>query len=316
MGILNTHEQIDKEVAFNSHNKTENHFHIIPQPNYSLPHSTSPSFISPKNLTFTDESESFSTSSTVNNSGANQSLKLNQNLIVQDSKSFLPRCTSSNQMHGKASIHSIYESQNENINTVFIFDWDDTLIPTSFLSPHGYYNENKKLTKKELQKIAISEEYAYKILSKSIFKGAVYIITNSGPGWVEYSCKKYYPSIVPLLDKIKTISARGEYERQYPGDSKLWKLLAFSSMTNDFNKELITNIICVGDNIIEIEAGHTLSDHFFNAKIKTVKFREKPKLDELNKQLRLVYEQFNDIYSHKKNIKIRVEKKKKDGFSS
>ena len=75
-------------------------------------------------------------------------------------------------------------------------------------------------------------------------------------------------------------------------------------MTNDFNKELITNIICVGDNIIEIEAGHTLSDHFFNAKIKTVKFREKPKLDELNKQLRLVYEQFNDIYSHKKNIKI------------
>ena len=211
---------------------------------------------------------------------------------------------------------NILSQKNKTHNTLFIFDWDDTLLCTSYLSPGGYFNENKKLNKKEQYKISISEEYVYQILSKSLEKGEVYIITNSGPGWVEFSCNKFYPKVFPLLNVITIISARGLYERQYPGDTKLWKLLAFKNIANDFNKELITNIICVGDNIIEIEAGHTLSEKFNKAYIKTVKFREKSKIEELNKELKLICQQFNEIYSTVKNLKIRVEKRKKDEFTS
>ena len=60
-----------------------------------------------------------------------------------------------------------------------------------------------------------------------------------------------------------------------------------------------------------MEAGHTLAGKFQQAFIKTVKFRESPKPEELNKQLTLVCEQFIGIYSAIKHLTIRVEKKKK-----
>ena len=55
-----------------------------------------------------------------------------------------------------------------------------------------------------------------------------------------------------------------------------------------------------------------LASKFSEAFIKTIKFREAPKLDELLKQLKLVYAQFGSIYSSIKNLTIRVERKKKE----
>ena len=56
-----------------------------------------------------------------------------------------------------------------------------------------------------------------------------------------------------------------------------------------------------------------MASKFTEAFIKTIKFREAPKLDELIKQLKLVNQQFGTIYSSIKNLTIRVEKKKKEG---
>ena len=199
----------------------------------------------------------------------------------------------------------------KNFHTLFIYDWDDTLLCTSYLSPHGFFNDNIHFTQRDRFMISTAEELVYNILLNSIQKGHVYIITNSGPGWVEYSCEKFYPSVVPLLENIKIISARAEFEMKYPGDSKMWKMMAFDKMKKNYNKEHIKNIICIGDSFIEIEAGHMLTNKFEKAVVKTVKFREKVSIEEMNKQLKLISEQFHKIYSYEKNLKIRVEKKKK-----
>ena len=196
-------------------------------------------------------------------------------------------------------------------NSLIIFDWDDTLLPTSFLTPNGVYDENLKLSEKDKQKLAKLEFNVLRLLSISIEKGNVYIITNAGPGWVEYSAEKYYPSITKLLSQITIISARGEYETYYPNDSRMWKIQAFLNMQKNFDSDIVTNIICLGDSFIEMEAGHTLAGQFQQAFIKTIKFRESPKPEELNKQLSLICEQFIGIYSAIKNLTIRVEKKKK-----
>ena len=66
-----------------------------------------------------------------------------------------------------------------------------------------------------------------KLLTESLEKGNVYIITNVGKGWVEYSANKFYPSILPILEKIKIISARGEFEKIFPGISNNGKLKNF-----------------------------------------------------------------------------------------
>ena len=72
--------------------------------------------------------------------------------------------------------------------------------------------------------------------------------------------------------------------------------------------KLVTNIICIGDSLFEMEAGRILASRFTEAFVKTIKFREAPKLDELIKQLKLVSLQFSSIYSSIKNLTIRVEK--------
>ena len=150
------------------------------------------------------------------------------------------------------------------------------------------------------------------ILKESIEKGDVYIITNAGINWVQFSANLFYPKISELLKKVKIISARGEYEKTYPGNLRQWKIQAFLNLLKDVNNTLVTNIICIGDSLFEIEAGRILASKFKKAFIKTIKFRESPKLDELLNQLKLVSKQFGTIYSSIKNLTIRIERKKKE----
>ena len=196
-------------------------------------------------------------------------------------------------------------------NSIIIFDWDDTLFPTSSLTKNGIYIDYNNLTEKEKEKISNLEELVLNVLTLSIEKGDTFIITNAGKGWVEFSSMKYYPKIKNVLEKIKIISARENYENKYPNDSQKWKMLSFLDVQKNLNCNLVTNIICLGDSFIEIQAGLKLASMFTQAFIKVVKFRECPKFDELIKQLKLIYDQFNSIYSSVKNLTIKVEKKKR-----
>ena len=197
-------------------------------------------------------------------------------------------------------------------NSIIIFDWDDTLLPTSFLTPGGVFNQNIILSEKERDKLLKIEQCVFLLLSEAIEKGNVYIITNAGKGWVEYSANKFYPSIMEILSKIQIISAR-EYEKQF-SDLRQWKIQTFLTLLKHVNIKLVTNIICIGDSLFEMEAGRILASKFTEAFIKTIKFRENPKLDELLKQLTLVCHQFGTIYSSIRNLTIRVEKKKKESI--
>ena len=196
-------------------------------------------------------------------------------------------------------------------NCIIIFDWDDTLLPTTFLTKGGCFYEDMQLTKSDEQKFSELENLVLELLTETVEKGSVYIITNAGLEWVNYSSKRFYPKIIPILDKIKIVSARGEYEKAYPGNSRQWKIEAFLMLQKSVNIKLVTNIICLGDSLFEMEAGRILASRFTEAFIKTIKFRETPKLDELIKQLKLVCKQFSSIYSSIKNLTIRVERKKK-----
>jgi hypothetical protein len=201
-------------------------------------------------------------------------------------------------------------------NTLIIFDWDDTLLCTSFLTPNGIFSEDICITERDFEKLKKLENCAANILLQALNKGDTYIITNAAPGWVEYSANKFYPEVAKLLNKVKIVSARGDYEKKYPGDSRQWKIQAFLEMLKSINSNLVTNLICLGDSIIEMEAAHILASKFSQAYIKTIKFREAPKPDELIKQLNLVIEQFDKIYSSVKNLTIRVEKKPKQDNSA
>lgn len=170
--------------------------------------------------------------------------------------------------------------------SVIIFDWDDTLLPTTYLTPKDSNIFSIGLledTKENLEKL---ENKVVKILETSISKAKVFIITNAQQGWVEFSCKTYIPKVAPLLEKVTIISARSKYEKQYPLGVNEWKIHAFMETKAILEKGVVTNIICIGDSQIEIEAGHRLYDEFPQARIKTIKLKANPSLKDLNKELK------------------------------
>ena len=209
-------------------------------------------------------------------------------------------------------------SENKNkfkYNSIFILDWDDTLLCTTVLSPCGYFDDNMIILPSKMEKIKKLEILVKKLLTITTEKGDTYIITNSEPGWVEYSCKRFFPNAFVLLDKIKIISARGIYEKKYPKDFKAWKLMTFNDIIKNYEKNLPTNIMCLGDSSYEIEAAYGLASKFPNGFVKAIKFKEFPKIDELISQLNLILGKFNFIYSACKNWNITIDKKKKENTS-
>ncbi len=117
-----------------------------------------------------------------------------------------------------------------------------------------------------------------------------------------------------IINKLHTISAWGQYENDFPGDSRIWKIQAFLNMQKNLDIHLITNIICLGDSFIEMEAAQILASKFSKIFIKSVKFRESPKPDELIKQT-LVTDQFLSIYSATEKFDNKSGKKEKNYFN-
>ena len=200
----------------------------------------------------------------------------------------------------------------QNSNTIFIFDWDDTLFCTSYLIP--FINSSKKhlyfQTIKE--KLKNLDENISNLLSKALDRGMVFIITNSSPGWVEYSSTNFYFLTAKILSKIKIISAKGLYSKIFPDEPKQWKINAFKYVIEKYNinTKLISNIISFGDSIIDLEAIENLKYSFSKACIKIIKFKENPHPVELEKQIWIVISQLDLILNKAKNFTVKVSKKK------
>ena len=201
------------------------------------------------------------------------------------------------------------------INNIFFFDWDDTLLCTSYLQPTGALLDND-LNKKDKEVISNLDSLVYKLLLRTMNLGIVFIVTNGAPGWVELSSTKFYPKTAKILQKIKVISARGLCENKYPGDMRQWKTKAFKyalDSLDNINKNLCTNIICFGDSIIEIEASYNFKEYFPDSYLKTIKFKESPSHNELEKELKIINSQLDSILSnYNKNLSIKVTRKKNE----
>lgn len=128
-------------------------------------------------------------------------------------------------------------------------------------------------------------------------------------GWVEHSARKYIPGILSTLEKVTVISARGNYEKEFPGQYHEWKVQAFLEVRRQLNSQIVTNLISLGDSTIEMDAVHVMGREFSQALVKTIKFREIPSPDELAKQLDLVHQKFPRICLNARNLKIGLERR-------
>jgi len=122
-------------------------------------------------------------------------------------------------------------------DTVIVFDWDDTICPSSFVDKWQIenFNDLPLHVQNMFNEIA---KCAEKCLAEASKNGEVIIITNSDDGWVKYSAERYIPSLLPVIAKYKVVSARTLYERFYPGQPLCWKAAAFAHEVNEIYDQM------------------------------------------------------------------------------
>lgn len=181
--------------------------------------------------------------------------------------------------------------------TVIIFDWDDTLLCTSWLRQREYERSDDDI----LQTIV---QHSKNLLEMAIKAGNTYVITNAMSGWVEYSAARWAPELLPVLRQVQVISARAKFEAAFPDNVSQWKIQAFLEVQRQLDATPITNLIALGDADYEMEAAQIMGAQFEEGAVKTVKFRPNPNPHEHLQQLQLVVDSAEKIIGSVKNLKV------------
>lgn len=185
---------------------------------------------------------------------------------------------------------------------IIIWDWDDTLLCSSFLSGEGF-NLNSRIEDASGELLAQLEELQKSmiaVLCLAATYGEVHIVTNAETGWVQMSAQKFVPAVVPYLEKCVILSARSTYECMYPDSPLKWKFYAFQERLSEALRDTETtkNILSFGDSHVEREAIRAVTRGHPNCRTKSIKFAERPSIEQLQRQIELVSNCFQYIYDH------------------
>lgn len=164
--------------------------------------------------------------------------------------------------------------------TLIIYDWDDTLFPTSW---YGTINKDINLINKNRFYFFIVDASISELLQTSKMYGTVTIVTNGSKSWV-HKTLSYLPNTRSYIsnNNINIISARDNYENIFHYSE--WKKYTYESIIDD-NKH-IKNLVSIGDDRYEYNALVSLSKLNNNLNyLKAIKLLKNPNIHVLIDQL-------------------------------
>lgn len=199
--------------------------------------------------------------------------------------------------------------------TLFIFDWDDTILPSSWLQESGLrLDAGSKPTAAQREALTKISRVTVETLRQARRHGTVVLVTNAERGWIELSCAKFLPALCPLLENVKLVSARTTYECPERASPLDWKLRAFAvEIANHFGQEALTdatrrkNVLSLGDSMHEREALLVATDSLPNCSRKSLKFCERPDISQICKQHDLINGNFARIAHHPGNLDLCIQ---------
>jgi len=198
--------------------------------------------------------------------------------------------------------------------TLFIFDWDDTILPSTWIQRQGLRLDSSSVVS-EMQKELLGEVAAAAMETLRLAKqhGTVVLLTNAERGWIELSCLKFIPALLPIIEQVKIVSARTSYESPSCPSPLDWKVQAFEAeIVRACGAESLIdpskrkNIHSLGDSVHEREALMRATTGLPNCYPKSVKFVERPGLGQLLRQHTLVAESFEKIAQHEGHLDICI----------
>lgn len=172
--------------------------------------------------------------------------------------------------------------------TVVIFDWDDTLLSSSYLAQRGHKVDNTRLCnhpelKKQMDDLSTSVIKMFEKHAGCI----IYIVTNAENGWVQLSASLFLPTVMEYIlnHAIPIYSARSRYEPRGVIEG-LWKFHMIREIISLHGS--ITQIIQYGDSYDERGVVIQIGKERPLLKVKSIKFAPHSSPEELARQLSLL----------------------------
>lgn len=204
---------------------------------------------------------------------------------------------------------------------ITVFDWDDTLMPTSAFEDlvkraQSMDSYDQNMVNPSFECFEQLSNAVMKLIKFALEKGDVYIITNAVEGWVENSCNTCYSAELSeiIAQKVKVIAARKSVkdEDQPSGNPEDWKKEIFKNVIKLPSGGGV-QLLSFGDQLGDRMAAHYLggSEESIES-VKTVKFYEKPSFNELLSQLMFLntdeQQGIRALYKDKLTVNINLRK--------
>lgn len=200
----------------------------------------------------------------------------------------------------------VLKNNSDPSETIIFLDWDDTLLCSSFLSSEGFRLDSDMTDVEHdlLSQLKELETCVINVLKLAVTFGDVHVVTNAETGWVQLSAQKFLPGVVPMLSKVQVLSARSTYENMFPDSPLKWKYYAFQERLSTVfgGNDGAKNILSFGDSHVEREAIRAVTRGFPNTRTKSIKFAERPSIEQLQRQIELVTNCFQYILNHEGDL--------------
>ena len=208
----------------------------------------------------------------------------------------------------KNSNFSQKSTKNLKKQTIFILDWDDTLMCTYFISLkiHGLSEEEQNIVI-NLGKVVTN---FLQICSKY---GKVIIMTNSCEDWMRKTAEKFLKIKQEIFNNIQIISTRDKYLEKGIAKKK-WKEIEIKELLKKYGDK-IENLICASDSEKDIDVFKNISDVKKDINISTIKFKKKPSPLILKKEIEFLNKHINEIIGTNKHFYLIKEKQRIDDFN-
>ncbi|CAH0480082.1 unnamed protein product [Peronospora belbahrii] len=183
---------------------------------------------------------------------------------------------------------------------LIILDWDDTILPSTHLAKLGFSSEDEdfELPCECMPMLAELAKEVENFLTACLKIGTCCIVTNGLTGWVQRSCQRFLPNVVPLLEHMSVISARSNFESMFPNRPIEWKIAVYRDVlakrgfmevppveTHDVYVQqqqcVPQQVIALGDSQVDRCAIQYVARHTPNTQLKSIKLLDNPNMTQL-----------------------------------
>jgi len=205
------------------------------------------------------------------------------------------------------------DDDDEDDMPIIFLDWDDTLLPTTWVQKNQLIiNGSKKPDAVQLEQLQAVAESAAEVVRTAKQYGKVVLVTMAEQGWVELSCSYFVPSLWHVLSDVKIVSAMTSFSKPgVPPNSAELKYIAFDIELLNIKVPSIgqRSVMSIGDSQAErlalqrVTSG--MSDWYHTKAIKCI---QRPGLEDLIGQHHILAAQLCAFAEHRGDLDVSLKK--------